>query len=184
MWVPCLVLNESLTWGKNLHDWLWGIQTSPFSMWERSGRLNRTLSRQPTESVTEDGLMTLVRIQPRKMCKMCTCIHWPRLPANIHLTWRAAGYHGVSGLGPLGSSILPLRTQVLLIFLLHSPQHVGCDPSQWEMASCTDRIASDRTEGHVSSWVSLFISKEALSWWPQQMSSSSSLARCGSPAWS
>ena len=66
----------------------------------------------------------------------------------------------------------------------HSPQHVGCDPSQWEMASCTDRIASDRTEGHVSSWVSLFISKEALSWWPQQMSSSSSLARCGSPAWS
>ena len=21
MWVPCLVLNESLTWGMNLHDW-------------------------------------------------------------------------------------------------------------------------------------------------------------------
>ena len=95
-------------------------------------------------------------------CKMCTCIRFPRLLESIHLTWRAAGHQGVSRLGSMDSSILPLRTQVLPIFLLCGPQHVGRDPSQWEMASCTNSTAFGGRRGHVSSCMSLSARKPFL----------------------
>lgn len=60
---------------------------------------------------------------------------------NTHLTWGEVQPQEMLRLGKIGTSMMPLRAQVLSIFLFCGPQPVGHDPLPCKVAFHADSTA-------------------------------------------